>query len=359
MQITYRAGQPFTFIATRSFALGSTGQTVPEGSEVEFDGTMVSYVGLAPVNLPQLRGAVKMGWLVLKEAYDPAAGPPPPQAAGIQMRAADGGNPMEKTKRTEVTAATVEDEEREVGNVAQHAKRTAERNKENYRRGSENRAVMAGTVEVEPQDGVEVRSLKTPTKFEGNVTNASSAISAVERAAKIEAGTGQTREEMIARMTAEERAEYAQEVASRTAAYDPERAATVVAQIDKSPGMVEREGMKVKTEVGGGTAIADMGGTGATPETEVVVEEGVKFTRTKSVKKAPSNGETEQARIIAKSICPDFPDSYVFSAPVRKKIARLQADFDDRPDIIRAVAAADTDPEVRSRLIEEFPEAFG
>jgi hypothetical protein len=62
--------------------------------------------------------------------------------------------------------------------------------------------------------------------------------------------------------------------------------------------------------------------------------------------------------VIARSICPDFPENYVFTDPVRKKIARLQADYEDRPDIIRAVAAADVDPEVRSRLIQEFPEAF-
>ena len=76
-------------------------------------------------------------------------------------------------------------------------------------------------------------------------------------------------------------------------------------------------------------------------------------------KDAPS-GEAHDSvcRKIAKSICADFPDNYVFTQTTRKKIARLQADFEDRPDVIRAVAAADTDPEVRSRLFEEFPEAF-
>jgi hypothetical protein len=66
----------------------------------------------------------------------------------------------------------------------------------------------------------------------------------------------------------------------------------------------------------------------------------------------------DAARKIAKSICPDFPESYDFAAPARKKIARLQADFEDRPDVIRAVAAADTDLELRNRLFVEFPGAF-
>jgi hypothetical protein len=162
-------------------------------------------------------------------------------------------------------------------------------------------------------------------------------------------------------MTPEQRAEYANELAGRAAAYDPEAAGQIVAQIESGPKTVEREGMKVANEVGGGTAIADLGGTGAQPETEVVVEEGVKFTRTKSPKKPEpaGNGDTEQARVIAKAICPDFPDNYVFSNPVRQKIARLEADYGDRPDIIRAVAAADTDPEVRAKLLQAFPEAFG
>jgi len=369
-QITYRAGEPHTFVATRSFSLGNTGQTVPKGSEVEFDGTMVTYAGLAPVNIPQLRGAVKVGWLELKENYNPHAAPPPPQMAGIKMRKADGGNPYDRKARTEVTAATVEDEEREVGSVSRHAAQTAERNKGNYRRepdpdvrrGSENTAVRPGEAgyQIEEQDGTPVRSLNTPAQADAaNISHARSAAAASERAAKIQPGVGQTREEMIQQMNPEERAEYANELAGRAAAYDADAPGQIVAQIEGGPQTIEREGMKVSTEVGGGTAIADLGGTGAKPETEIVVEEGVQFTRTKSPKaKTPPNGETEQARVIARSICPDFPESYVFGNPVKQKIARLQADFADRMDIIKAVAAADTDPEMRTKLIEEFPEAF-
>jgi hypothetical protein len=69
--------------------------------------------------------------------------------------------------------------------------------------------------------------------------------------------------------------------------------------------------------------------------------------------------ETDPRRIIAKTLCADFPDIYDFEAPARKKIARIQADFENRPDIIRAVAAAETDSEMKTRLVQEFPEAFG
>ena len=303
-----------------------------------------------------------MGWLVLQGEYDPNAAPPPPQMAGIQMRAADGGNPMDPKPRTEVTAATIEEEERVAGTVAAHSAQTAQRNQQNYRRGAQTRAMPAGSVVVEQQDGVPVRTLNTPTKTGGDASRAHAAIAQGNAQSKIVAGAGQTREEMIAKMNDEERAQYASDVASRAAAYDADAPAKIVAQIQSTPKTVERDGMTVKNEVGGGTAIADLGGTGATPQTETVVEDGITFTRTKSPKAPVPVGDTgetaDTARVIARSICRDFPDTYKFTDPIRKKIARLQADFDDRPDIIQAVAAADTDPVVRQRLIEEFPEAF-
>jgi hypothetical protein len=63
-------------------------------------------------------------------------------------------------------------------------------------------------------------------------------------------------------------------------------------------------------------------------------------------------------RVIARAVCRDFPDLYDFDAPLRKKLARLRADFEERPDVIRAVAAAETDTEMRTLLVDEFPDAF-
>ena len=364
-QITFRPGEPHTFISTRAFTLGDPGIPLPKGAEVQFDGTLAHYAGMAPLAIPQLRGAIRSGWLVLKEEYDPDAPMARPQSAGVKMRKADGGNPMDHKERTQVTAAMVDDEEREVGNVGAHKTAVAERNKVNYRRGSENVAMAAGTIEIEPQDGVPVRELRTRAKAGGtDVTSARAAIAEAEASSKIQPGMGRTREEMMEAMDPEQRANYAVEVASRKAAYDPEGAAKIVASIEVGERTAVKDGVKVTTQVGGGTAIADAGGTGGTAETEVVVEEGVKFTRTKAKPNKPAeappltDAEYDQARVIARSICPDFPDNYRFEDPVRKKIARLQADYDDRPDVIKAVAAADTDPEVRRRLIEEFPTAF-
>jgi hypothetical protein len=145
---------------------------------------------------------------------------------------------------------------------------------------------------------------------------------------------------------------------------------SVVGRVQE-PQRQYREGFDLELSVGGGVETADLGGTGgATKDQETVTEvEGVRFTNTNGPKTgmrlvdrpkptAPTAADDTMCRKIAKAICSDFPDNYVFTDPIRKKIARLQADYEDRPDVIRAVAAAETDGEVKRRLIEEFPGAF-
>jgi hypothetical protein len=68
---------------------------------------------------------------------------------------------------------------------------------------------------------------------------------------------------------------------------------------------------------------------------------------------------TLDARLkIAKAFCPEFPANYDFSAPDRKKLARLQADFEDNIPVIRAVFAAESDS-FKAKLVAEFPSVFG
>lgn len=369
---SFRSGQPHTFKATRSFDLGTTGLKVPKGGEVHFDGTMVNFEGHPPIVMPQLRGAIKVGWLVPTAQYNPNA-QLRPVSARLQVRPADGGNPMQPRPKVSIDTSQVESEEREVNNVNAHAQATRARNQTNYRRdGGEVVRNNLGEMEViEDQEGVAVRALKTPAKQATNLerTTPQAAIQQANNV-RIDPGQGRTREEMMADMDPEARAEYEADIMSRKAAYDPEGASQVVGHVP-APGSRQTEGFNVKGSVGGGVDVADMGGTGVAGKNQVsVVEEGgIKFTNTNGPKKnvrlvpatqaAPNGPGDGMARQIAKAICQDFPDNYIFSDPVRKKIARLQADYDDRPDVIRAVAAADTDPEVRQRLLQEFPHAFG
>jgi hypothetical protein len=362
------------YIATRTFALGSSGQQVVEGTEIEFDGTNVIYGGQR-VAMPQFRGALRVGWA--RPVGAPDAGPQLPPVAGMQIRPADGGNPMQPKPRQAIDTQTVEAEEREVGTVEAHTAHTTRQNATNYRRDPHHPSVV-----VEEQDGTPVRTLKTAageaSKHQRTTLTSTSAHQAIQEAGNvsIEPGQGVSREEMLQRMNPQERARYEAEIAARRAQY-VESTAEEVRQV-QSAQAVQSEGIKAPVTTGGGIETVDMGGTGATPARQEVIEsEGIRFGTTNGPQKdvqrvpqqshsqvrqaaqAPSNGGGDAiARQIARSVCPDFPDNYDFGATLRKKIARLQADYDDRHDIIRAVAAADVDPEVRAALLEEFPGAF-
>lgn len=363
-----------TYTATKDFKLPGNPETkIVAGDEVQFDGMNLEVPGNPVRNIPQVRGAIKAGWLVPSEEYTGVA--QRPVSAGMTLRPADGGNPMESKPRT--TVVTAQEEERHVGNVAQHANQVQENNK--LRPGQRTAATVS---DVESQDGVPVRHLGNPDgrKNPVDMSKEGGAALAEAEGRKIQPGQGRTREEVMAAMTPEQRAAYEAEIQARRAMHGvlddqvaiksaavagPDTQGQVVAKVQSSAGTVEKEGMKVTNSVGGGTGAVDLGGTGGQSETTVVEREGIKFVQTNGPKKdtgkvqaSPQTLEGDPRRIIAKSMCADFPDLYDFEASPRKKIARIQADFDDRPDIIKAIAAAETDAEMKQRLVEEFPEAF-
>jgi hypothetical protein len=362
-QIQFKAGQPQKFIATKAFSLGAIGVNVPAGAEIEYDGNQVIYGGYPPVGMPSLRGALRLGWIVPADDYDPRAAETRPQSAGMTIRDAQGGNPMEPKSRTPIT--TVDAEEQEVSNVKAHSAETTARNATNYRKDSHH-----PDVEGASSEGIPVRRLKTKAVSATNLekTSPGQAISEAQ-SVKIDAGQGRTRDEMLAGMDEDEREAYLAQLGAHKAAYVDEP--VIVGRVAKMSGTTEKEGVKIATSVGGGTSTADLGGTGEAGKQQLSTaeSEGIRFTNTNGPKKGvrvvdkkPSQPQTpaddDMCRKIAKSVCPDFPDNYVFSDPIRKKIARLQADYDDRPDVIRAVAAAETDAEVKRRLVAEFPQAF-
>lgn len=387
-QIQFQHGVFRKFVATRSFALGNTGTSIQKGGELGFDGQNYCYEGSAPQPMPQLRGALKAGWIVLEENYDETDDSASiPKAAGVRMRAADGGNPMNPQPRYEVS--TTDAEEREVGNVAQHSQqtRTANANRPGQRQAP------ASNVMASAQEGREVRKLSNPAyqpAVDLEKTSATEAIRQLDRATKVQPGRGMTREELVANLPEEERAEYLANLEAKRSSYvdeDPQAQAErernrkllaqqgrlvdsqtpqVVGRVASSPTTRTQDGFQITNHVGGGTETVDLSGLDTPSENSVAVveSEGLKFTTTnvsrpKPAQAAPApTGPVDTRRRIAKSICPDFPDNYVFEDSVRKKIARLQADYDDRPDVIQAVAAADTDAELRDRLVAEFPEAF-
>jgi len=362
-QIKFKTGVFQEFMATRSFAMGATNVTVAKGSELEFDGSTVRYGG-ATHSFPQLRGAVSSAWLVPTAEYDSDnSSYGQPVSANIKMRPpTDSGAPAK-------AMVTLETDERVVMSSADHAANTRDQN----RSRSAPTTRRAGA--ADSQDGVEVRTLKTAAGSRAmntrTVLTAESAGSALRDAesVQIKPGRGLSQDEMLSRMDPEERESYLASKASIKSRYvDDDAPETVTVGKVVTAKVREAEGMKLTQQVGGGVEIADMGGVGGgKAKASTVTEDGITFKNTNGPENKPKpHHRAEQAGInnaaarlqVAKALCPEFPVSYDFSAPERKKLARLQADFEDRPDILRAVFAAETDS-FKARLVEEFPQAFG
>jgi hypothetical protein len=384
-QIAYKQGDKKHFVAARTFALGSTGMTVPKGADIMFDGTTVEFGGTT-FSHPQFRGAVRAGWATLAENYDPDdRSAERPIAANIQVRhPTQGGNPMTGGNRnaSAMTPTVTEDDEREVSNVSAHRQATADRNR-NHRHGEHIEARPGTSVEL--QDGVPVRKLKTAAGEKAKqartvitAETAGSRIREAESPAPIDAGRGMTEEEMLERMAPAQREAYLSEKSALKSRYvdvDTDAQRPVVATLNKSKSSQTTEGVTAKVTTGGGTETWDGAGTGdggATKVTTTTVD-GIKMTNTNgpSNREQPSprsaeaqkpvmlkDGSADVRLMVAKQLCPDFPSNYDFAANQRKKLARLQADYEDRPDVIRAIFAAESD-DFKSVLIREFPQAFG
>lgn len=370
-EIRYTRGAPATFLATRTFSLGANNLQLRKGDEVLFDGQMATLNG---ETFPaQLKGAIKAGWLVLADSYDeddPTYGQRP--TANIQVRSPKGGNPLEPVQRTSM--ATTESDEREVMKTGAHAKAVQQHTQAARSTGTVNQTVRGGmnVTSAEDQDGVPVRTLKTPAKSKSELRgdNAGSLISGAV-APTLETHVGMTQEDMLERMTDEQREEYLAKKAAHRSAYDADAGSSqrsVVAKVQSGPRQQTREGFNVNTSVGvGSQEVADPTGMGGKAEESVVVVDGITLRNTNGPKRPeqphPRAVETRKAagvdprRMVAKTLCQDFPDNYDFTAPLKKRLARLQADFEDRPDVIRAAFAAESD-EMKAHLIEEFPAAF-
>jgi hypothetical protein len=426
-QIRFIPGQMVKYISTRSFQLGSTPHSVMDGMEILFDGTNVELNGNRFV-LPTLRGAIRVGWLVRAEDYDPNAPMAPPQSANIGIRPANdlGSNPLQPPKRA--AAVVVESDERVV------MSRT-ERNAVVNQRTIEARSNRPGAAVVRgnapdvggAEFGVEVqRTLRTPAKNTTQVTpnTVGTAIRDAELV-KIQPGEGVSEEELLSRMSDGDRQAYLDakesrksDVMSRTVGYVPPQATTTNLAANNQPGMQQpsrpaprtmvasetsptvvgrvapnsqprvQEGISMgAVSTGGGTEIFEPSSesAGGKPVESTVVAEGMVFRNTngprrsfpntavtstasaqasspasmpeEAVARIDRDGTADARRKIAKSLCKDFPEEYNFSDHWKRRLAMVRLHFEDRPDIIRAIFAAESD-DFKRVLVEEFPEAF-
>lgn len=388
-QMQFQPGKPRSFTAARDFSLGKNGVSLRRGMTFEYDGAVLTIPGYAPIQMPELRGAIRQGWIVPADNFDEADDSAMrPVSANVQVRRADGGNPMDPQPRNSIQSSQVENEEREVTNVRSHASAVRTGNQSNYRTASkvDGRANLAAgrfVTQVEEQDAREIpgRSFRTPAKQETNLerTTPQAAISEAN-SVRIQPQQGLSRDEMLDRMDPEEAAQYAAEIEARRSAYvtEAETQPILAASTRTTVGRVhtaktsQREGFTVNTHVGGGVETEDLAGldTPSVNKVETIESEGIRFTTTNGPKKngkprlvaqpekvVSIKGTEDARRKIAKALCPDFPDLYDFDDPERKKIARIQADFDDHPDVIRAIFAAEGDA-MKARILQEYPDVF-
>jgi len=324
-QIRFTPGRLDRYISTKSFQLGNTGQSVLDGMEILFDGTNVELNGCR-FTLPTLRGAIKLGWLVLAENYNPDESPPPAISANIGVRAANdlGQNPFSPAKRSAIV--TVESDERVVMSREERTRQAAQRTTDV--RASQGRAgafVARGNApDVGGAEfGIPVqRTFQTPAKMDMQITpnNVGSAIRQADQV-KIQPGQGVTEEELLAQMDEGQRAQYVaekearkQDVMTRTPGYIPPPVVTtnlaslnnqkpyqapsktrvVTASSPVQVGKVAptqtrvQEGISVGVTTGGGTEIFDPSSmnSGQKAEESFVSVEGITFRNTNGPKKA-------------------------------------------------------------------------
>jgi hypothetical protein len=368
MAIAYRYNEFQSFVATRSFDLGSTGIKLTRGMPILFDGSTAD-VGGAKFPIPTLRGAVTRGWIVPEEDFDEDDDEEQERvSANIQFRPAQqAGDP-----RTNRPGTAVEADERIVmtrgGRAAEAQQRTAASHA--ARHGSPRRTPQ---VEAVDQGGIMVRSLSTPARSVTEVTSSSvgSAIEAAKKV-KIEGGRGRSQEEYLAQLSPEEREEYlsrkeALRAEKNLGAHAPP---PVVAPRVKTAKRQTADGVTSRATVTTGTEIYDAGGSAGEADQSVTVVEGMAFRNTNGPKRAyKREGEVSAApaakvavssdarRRLALRLCPDFPAAYDFDGPLKRKVALLRLNFEDRSDVLNAVFAAESD-EFKNILLAEFPEAF-
>jgi hypothetical protein len=375
-QIKFTPNKFESFTAKKTFTLGVTQINIVEGGEVLFDGSVV-IVDDQRIPYPNLRGAVKMGWLVPTSTYD-ADVTLAPASANIQVRNAVGtqqnaGQPVGKSM-----ISTVQNDERIVMTQTQRKESRTEL-------ASMKRTATSRTSGERGSDGVELkRTFKTPARSETKVTveTAGAAINEVNNV-KIEPGEGLSEDQYLNRLDDDSREEYlSKKSAAKAVRLDELKEkglATPVAKISsKSTGTKMVDGISSVVTTGGGTEIADLSGLDSgKAESSTTMVEGMAFKNLNGPKKAfqasvassAVSGQVGESRIgkdgtadarkrIAKALCADFPEDYSFEEHWKTRLARLRLNYVDRHDVIQAVFAAESD-DFKRVLIEEFPEAFG
>lgn len=323
------------YTATRKFSVAGLDSPIQPGTVIEFDGMNAKIDGEAQT-LPTLRGAIKAKWLVLSDDVVEGAVVVAPKA-NMQFRAAQQpreGQPSQAAPKRSAYPVITSDER------VVHSKSASS--------VSDNQGTY-GTV----ADGVQVsRTFKTPSKLD-KTDMTSSAVSDINQATKnlvIDPGQGRSQEELLAQMTEGDREEYLAKKAAIRERYEAAAHGPV-----KAPKRAPTPGVTV-TSSGGGIGFSETHGVvvGSVASTENPSEPLMSREASSGFVK---DGTADTRKRVAKALCSDFPDNYNFDDHWKRRMAHIQFMFAERPDIIRAIFAAESD-EFKRALMSEFPNAF-
>jgi len=368
--------------ATCRFTLGSTGVVINKGDEVQSDGTRVIAGGTEAV-VPQIKGAINAQWLVPIESYDGKTARP--KSAGIQIRSAVQTNNTPGVPPSKRPITTIEEDEQVVGTQSDRESIRAGRTPKKV---AEEAAIDREALQEQlatSDDGVPVRSIKTPAKQKNTLTP-DSAGEAIRAAGKATTNPGKsiTEEEMLSKMTPEKRKEYLDKKEALRAPYLADAAAKLgnPNAVKSSPKVIQKEGITLTASVGGGISTEDASDPSAKPTTSTSESEGIRFQGTnlkkpeakvigakgqeipKAAKEAPKAAKAKAPELspaarlkVAKAIYSKFPKDYDFDKPAKKKVALLRLNYEDKPDVVKAAFSAEAD-DVRVLIATEFPEYF-
>lgn len=313
-QVRYKVGNFVTYTATRAFSavdrpdIGAL--RLEQGEEVQFDGYTLKY-GDEEIKAPNLRSAVKANWLV-------------PEGADLTETVAIA------PRNTKVFAggSVLDTDERIIFSQGDRTSGVRTHNhQQEVRRVGRHQVVMEGgdEGEVVSTGGFKIKA-GSPRNTPPVDMSTSKGIQAIRETTNYqrEGVVGVSQDEYLERMDPAAREEYLEKLESRRASI---LASANLPVPDKKKG-------KKSTQP-------------AQPEASMERAET----------KIEKDGTLEARKVVAKSLCADFPDTYDFSQQWKKRLANIRFNFEERPDVIRAIFAAESD-DFKKVLLSEFPEVF-
>ena len=304
-QVRYKAGNFVTYTATRTFSAVDRAEGVVQlqhGEEVEYDGYTLRYGG-EDIKAPNLRSAVKANWLV-PEGFE---GSVPVPVAPRRTNVFAGGSVLDSDERI----------------VSNHGERTAGVLSHNKQVGRAHVVMESG------DDGVVIGSGGFKVKAgsarnQPGVDMSTTGTRAIQELTSYQRRgvAGLSQDEYLEKMDPSQREEYLDKIETRKASI---LVAANLAPPEKKAKREKKPGQDLPS---------------ADKETKI-----------------EKDGTLDARKVVAKALCQDFPDTYDFGQQWKKRLANIRFNFEDRPDVIRAIFAAESD-DFKKVLLAEFPEVF-